>query len=146
MLMGQKLCLKSIQYDRLDQGYVPLLGSIIGLERMYLLDSLSCVQHDQMLRDMFLDAIVTNHSATLRHLMLPAYCASVNCRRAYEVASRFGPVSPRKRFDSVSRASFQRLAVAVIFGRSCDSKSVIAAWIRASWSMLWAFEIWTLVG
>jgi hypothetical protein len=72
MLMGQKLCLKSIQYDRLDLGYAHLLGCIIGLERMYLLDSLSYVQHDMDVRDMFLDAIVTNHGATLRHLMLPA--------------------------------------------------------------------------
>jgi hypothetical protein len=77
MLMGQKLCLKSIQYDRLDQGYAHLLGSIIGLERMYLLDFLSYVQHDmdesRKVRDMCLDAIVTNHGATLRHLMLPVH-------------------------------------------------------------------------
>jgi hypothetical protein len=73
MLIGQKLCLKSIQYDRMNQGYVHLLGSITGLERMYLLNFLTCSQDDQMLRDMFLDVIATNHGATLRHLMLPAY-------------------------------------------------------------------------
>jgi hypothetical protein len=77
MLIGQKLCLKSIQYDRLDQGYAHSLGSIIGLERMYLLDFLSYVQQDigesRKVCDMFLNAIVTNHGATLRHLMLPAH-------------------------------------------------------------------------
>ena len=73
MLIGQKLCLKSIQYDYPDQGYVHLLRSFIGLERMYLLNVPPYVPRDQVLRDMFLDAIVTNHGATLRHLMLPAY-------------------------------------------------------------------------
>ena len=87
MLMGPKLCLKSIQYDRLDQGYAHCLGSITGLERMYMLDlsryvppplatestlsMRSRAAERQKLRDIFLDAIVTNHSATLRHLMLP---------------------------------------------------------------------------
>jgi len=79
------LCLKSIQYDRLDRGFAHCLGSITGLERMYMLDfspytepSLqatpgtgSVAAERQKLRDMFLDAIVTNHGATLRHLMLP---------------------------------------------------------------------------
>jgi hypothetical protein len=77
MLVGQKLCLKRIQYDRLDQGYAHLVGGTTGLERMYLLDFLSYVQHDmgesQKVRDMFLNAIITNHGATLRHLMLPAH-------------------------------------------------------------------------
>ena len=85
MLIGPKLCLKSIQYDRLDRGFAHCLGSITGLERMYMLDfspytepSLratpstgSVAAERQKLRDMFLDAIVTNHGATLRHLMLP---------------------------------------------------------------------------
>jgi hypothetical protein len=90
MLVGPKLCLKSVQYDRLDWGYAHCLGSITGLERMYMLDfsfyvkpSLlatgsthstgSVAAESQKLRDIFLDAIVTNHGTTLRHLMLPHY-------------------------------------------------------------------------
>jgi len=90
MLMGPKLCLKSILYDRLDWGYAHCLGSITGLERMYMRDFSSYVKPSLLvtgstpstgsvaaerlkLRDMFLNAIVTNHGATLRHLMLPKY-------------------------------------------------------------------------
>src|ERR1700722_3861610 len=77
MLVGPKLCLKSIQYDRLDRGYAHCLGSITGLERMYMLDFSFYMEPDllatgstlstgsvaaerQKLRDMFLEAIVTN--------------------------------------------------------------------------------------
>jgi hypothetical protein len=80
MLIGPKLCLKSIQYNRLDWGYAHCLGSITGLERIYMLDSSpymeptgSVAAESQKLRDIFLDAIVTNHGTTLRHLMLPHY-------------------------------------------------------------------------
>src|SRR5271156_1969799 len=71
MLMGQRLCLKSIQYDGLNEEYAHFLGSITGLERMYLLESFA--EESQKLRDVFFHAIATNHGATLRHLMLPAF-------------------------------------------------------------------------
>jgi hypothetical protein len=51
MLMGQRLCLKSIQYDGLDEEYAHFLGSITGLERMYLLESFA--EESQKLRDVF---------------------------------------------------------------------------------------------
>jgi hypothetical protein len=74
MLIGQKLCLKSIQYDGLDEAYAHFLGSIMGLERMYLLESFAEKgEKGEKLRDIFFHAIATNHGATLRHLMLPAY-------------------------------------------------------------------------
>jgi hypothetical protein len=85
MLIGPKLCLKSIQYNRMDWGYAHCLGSITGLERMYMFDSSDYMEpsllamgnrpstEEQKLRDTFLDAIVTNHGATLRHLMLPHF-------------------------------------------------------------------------
>jgi hypothetical protein len=85
MLIGPKLCLKSIQYNHLDWGYAHCLGSITGLERIYMLDFSPYMEpsllamgntpstEEQKLRDMFLDAIVTNHGATLRHLMLPHF-------------------------------------------------------------------------
>jgi hypothetical protein len=90
MLIGPKLCLKSIQYNRLDREYAHCLGSITGLERMYMLNFSFCMEPSlpatgstpstgsvaagrQKLRDMFLDAIATNHGATLRHLMLPHF-------------------------------------------------------------------------
>jgi hypothetical protein len=71
MLMGQKLCLKSIQFDGVGTEYADFLGSITGLERMYLLESFA--QKSQKLRDVLFRAIATNHGATLRHLMLPTF-------------------------------------------------------------------------
>jgi hypothetical protein len=46
------------------------------------------------------------------------------------------PVSPRKRFASVVRSISQRFAVAAKFVRFWDLRSLIAASIRALWSIL----------
>jgi hypothetical protein len=71
MLMGQKLCLKSIQFDDVGTEYAYFLGSITGLERMYLLGRFA---KESQKRDILLHAIATNHGATLQHLMLPPFC------------------------------------------------------------------------
>jgi hypothetical protein len=66
--MGQKLCLKSIQFD--GGKYAYFLGSITGLECMYLLQPWALGSPE---RDVLFHAIATNHGATLQHLVLPVF-------------------------------------------------------------------------
>ena len=69
MLIGQKLCLKSIQFDGVGE-YAYFLGSITGLERIYLPEPWAPESKE---RHMLFHAIATNHGATLQHLVMPVF-------------------------------------------------------------------------
>ena len=102
MLMGQKLCLKSIQFDRVGAEYPYFLGSITGLERMYLLDPFAPERQE---RDMLFHTIATNHGATLQHLVLPWDLPTSWIAKLFRTCPNITQLSLRTKCDTLEAMS-----------------------------------------